>query len=139
MDIWSDSDTLMTPSTSSASAEQPPPGRPSPLTQRQNDLLVAYLYHKERVDDMMNTVVDLQIKLARERDLPEKYLVEPKEKLTLAEEDLIHHRDLKRRKEAEIVAEEARLSKIGTLEAKTQLEEIGWYMGRGRRGMTLIR
>jgi hypothetical protein len=129
-EIWNDSDTPMAFPTSSTPSEEPPPARPSPLTRRQTDLVAAYIYCKNWVTDLMSTVVDLQIKLARERDSPEKYLAEPKKLLEEAEESLIAQRELKRQKEREIEGEEARLRKLGTPEAKVQLAEIGFYIGR---------
>jgi hypothetical protein len=128
-DIWNDSDTPMN-SPSPTPSEEPPPAPPSPLTERQANLVASYIYRDNWVTDLMNTVTDLQIKLSRERDLPEKYIVEPKKLLAEAEESLIAQRQAKRQKEREIEAEEALLRKLGTPEAKAQLAEIGFYMGR---------
>jgi hypothetical protein len=129
-DIWNDSDTAMTSPTSPTPSGELPPARPSPLTQRQTNLVAAYIYRKDWVTDLMSTIVDLQIKLARERDFPEKYLAEPKKLLEEAEESLVAQRQLKRQKEREIEAEEASLRKMGTPEAKAQLADIGFYVGR---------
>jgi hypothetical protein len=128
-DIWNDSDTPMN-SPSPTPSEEPPPAPPSPLTERQADLVASYIYRDNWVTDLINTATDLQIKLSRERDLPEKYIAEPKKLLAEAEESLIAQRQAKRQKEREIEAEEARLRKLGTPEAKAQLAEIGFYMGR---------
>jgi hypothetical protein len=133
-DVWSDTDVSMTtprsPSPlSSYSAWRPP----SLLTTYQKSLISAYKFHSNRVSDLMNTIVDLEISVRRERDEPSlQYLVEELEE---AREELILHRDAKRKKGREINKEEENLKMvvgIGATMARKQLSEIGTYMERDR-------
>jgi hypothetical protein len=133
-DIWLDTSTPTPSSTPSTPSSQPPP---SPLTDRQARLIGTYMSTKDAVTDFMNTVLDLQIKLAREADLAEQYLEEPRDLLCQAEEGLIEHRALMRRKERGIEEEEARLRKVGTRAAREQLAEIAFFMGRTKTGVLL--
>jgi hypothetical protein len=126
--IWRDSSTPLTSSIPSTSSSQLP--HASPLTDHQARLIDIYMSTKNDVTDMMNTVLDLQIKLAREADLAEIYLEEPRDLLCRAEDGLIEHRALMRRVKRDIEGEEARLRKMGTREARTQLAEIVLFMGR---------
>jgi hypothetical protein len=81
----------------------------------------------------MNTVVDLEISVRRERD--ESSLSYLAEELERAQEELVLHRDAKRKKKREIEREEENLKTVvgnGSEKARRQLNEIGIYMGRER-------
>jgi uncharacterized protein YlxW (UPF0749 family) len=77
--------------------------------------------------DLMNTVVDLQISIARERDEPG--LANLKAELATAEKDLQSERQSLRRKKKEIENERAKLKKSGTPESKGQGLEMGRLVG----------
>lgn len=88
----------------------------------------------------MNTVVDLEISVRRERDEPSlRYLVEELEK---AQEELVLYRDVKRKKEREIKEEEKKLKLIagtGSIVAKKQLNNVGMHMSKERTVLCLRR
>ncbi|CAG5162615.1 uncharacterized protein ALTATR162_LOCUS6253 [Alternaria atra] len=133
-DVWSDTDTSMTPLHSSSflsteSSSTPP----TFLTTYQTSLISAYTSHSNRVSDLMNTVVDLEISVRRERD--ESSLPYLAKELERAQEDLLLHRDAKRKKKREIEREEENLKTVvgnGSEMARRQLNEIGTYMERER-------
>jgi hypothetical protein len=86
----------------------------------------------------MNTVVDLEISVRRERDEPSlRYLVEELDK---AQEELVLYRDGKRKKEREINEEEKKLKLIAGIEsiiAKRQLDEMGMHMSKEKTVLCL--
>jgi hypothetical protein len=127
-DTWTDTNTSPPSNTTSSSA--PPPAPLYPLTQYQNRLITTYLLHNNYVTNFMNTVVDLEINIARERDEPSvQYL---KDELSKAQVSLVQQRELRRGKEREIRLEMDRLSRVVGKEeaaAKRQLEGIAEYMG----------
>ncbi|KAG9194733.1 hypothetical protein G6011_04768 [Alternaria panax] len=133
-DVWSDADINMTlPHSSSFSSTEPSSPLPSFLTTYQNNLISAYTSHSDRLSDLMNTVVDLEISMRRERDEPSlQYLAE---ELKKAQEDLVLHRDAKRKKEKEIKIEKENLEMVvgnGSNMARKQLDEIVMHVGRER-------
>ncbi|KNG48932.1 hypothetical protein TW65_04343 [Stemphylium lycopersici] len=138
-DVWSDIDdsSMPSPRSSALSFDAPSTGPPSTLTQRQNSLVSIYSLHSSHVIDLMNIIVDLEIAVRRERDEPGLQCL--RDELAKAQVDLAMHREGKRKKERQIGKEEERLKKVlgdGKAEdrrvARSQLDEIVYYMGSGR-------
>jgi hypothetical protein len=111
---------------------------PTFLTVYQVSLVSAYKSCGDRINSLMNTVVDLEISVGRERDEPSlRYLVE---ELKKAQEELVLYRDGKRKKEREINEEEKKLKLIagsGSIIAKRQLDEMGMHMSKERTVLCL--
>ncbi|KAF1942981.1 hypothetical protein EJ02DRAFT_465271 [Clathrospora elynae] len=121
-DTRADADALQTASTPS----QPVPR--SALTSRQKLLLRLYKHHDENVADLMNTVVNLGISIARERDEPSvQYL---KDELVTAQEELVVERNKRRVKEREIRDEVKKLEVKDAPEARAQGRELGGVVQR---------
>lgn len=138
-EVSSDTDISITSVRSSfLSNSNPPSPPPTSLTVYQLSLVSAYKSCGDRVNSLMNTVVDLEISVRRERDEPSlRYLVEELDK---AQEQLVLYRDGKRKKEKEIKEEEKKLKLIAGTEsiiAKRQLDEMGMHMSKERTVLCL--
>lgn len=114
--------------TSLTTTESSPPPCPI-LTDYQNNLVATYSFHIDRISDLMNIVVDLEIGVRRERGEPSlPYLTEDLEK---ERGELVLHRDAKRRIERNIKKEKEKLKMVvgdGSIVAKQQLDEIGRHL-----------
>ncbi|RYN93753.1 hypothetical protein AA0120_g4280 [Alternaria tenuissima] len=140
-EVSSDTDISITSVRSSfLSPSNLPSPPPTFLTVYQVSLVSAYKSCGDRINSLMNTVVDLEISVRRERDEPSlRYLVEELEK---AQEELVLYRDVKRKKEREIKEEEKKLKLIagtGSIVAKRQLNNMGMHMSKERTVLCLRR
>ena len=140
-EVSSDTDISITSVRSSfLSNSNPPSPPPTFLPVYQVSLVSAYKSCGDRINSLMNTVVDLEISVRRERDEPSlRYLVEELEK---AQEELVLYRDVKRKKEREIKEEEKKLKLIagtGSIVAKRQLNNVGMHMSKERTVLCLRR
>jgi hypothetical protein len=138
-EVSSDTDISITSVRSSfLSNSNPPSPPPTFLTVYQLSLVSAYKSCGDRVNSLMNTVVDLEISVRRERDEPSlRYLVEELDK---AQEELVLYRDGKRKKEREVNEEEKKLKLIAGIEsiiAKRQLDEMGMHMSKEKTVLCL--
>ncbi|KAB2110904.1 hypothetical protein AG0111_0g221 [Alternaria gaisen] len=138
-EVSSDTDISITSLRSSLlSPSNPPSSPPTFLTVYQLSLVSAYKSCGDHVNSLMNTVVDLEISVRRERDEPSlRYLVEELDK---AQEELVLYRDGRRKKEREIKEEEKKLKLIagtGSIIAKRQLNDMGMHMSKERTVLCL--
>jgi hypothetical protein len=126
-DIWSDGDISPT-STFSFSTVSTHASSPT-LTPYQKELVRLYKVHNSHIDDLMNTVVEIEISIRRERDDPSVPCL--KAEYEKAQLDLVMHRDGKRKNDRKIKYEQKRLEMVvgeGSVAAREQLGEMRRYM-----------
>ncbi|USP76097.1 uncharacterized protein yc1106_03371 [Curvularia clavata] len=134
-------------STSSTPAYRPPQfDANTSLTAHQKNLLIIYHLHRHYEIEFMNTVVDVDITIRRERDEPGVKFI--KQQLGDMQEELARHREGGRRVERKIMNERERLGMVlkkrrgGEKEkyvARRQLEEIEKVMEKRKQKIKCLR
>ncbi|EOA86834.1 hypothetical protein ACJQWK_08351 [Exserohilum turcicum] len=114
------------------------------LTQHQHTLVSTYLYHRGYETSAMNTIVELEISVRRERDEPGVAWL--RRELAGAQRVLAVHREGRRKGEGRLRVEVERLRRVGRETdgrerdvVGRQVVEIERVMGRRRRAGVCLR
>ncbi|KAJ4368378.1 hypothetical protein N0V83_006735 [Neocucurbitaria cava] len=103
----------------------------------QSQILTAYKALDDEVAKLMRKVVELQVHISQHRDSDPK-IEEVEDKLLKKQGKLDETRGSRAAKEQQIEAEKKRLREVGTMEAATQLRELGERLGEDRKTIVLL-